>query len=443
MKIKIQTISAWNIIATILVTLIFICIYGRGENEFKTYQNITEQYVLCKEAASQMQKASDYLTEQVRLYTLTGEREYLDSYFYEANTRKRRENALTRLEQYSDGTSNITALRAALDHSQELMNTEYYAMRLILELYEPDTQNWPSEVLEITPEEADASLSEQEKLQKAQHLVSNKDYQTEKHKIADEVSACTADLLEHMKQYQERSESNFSTSYQNLQYGIIPLAILMIGICFIMNRQVVKPLCQYSESIKRGEFLPITGAAELQNLAKTYNYIYQENKETQELFCYQAEHDSLTGLFNRGAFDKRVQACEKNHMPYALIIADIDSFKEVNDTYGHAVGDAVIQRVAALLKKNFRDIDSVCRIGGDEFAIIMADMTNAQKNIIEERIQWLNFKLKEDNQELPIVSLSIGIAFSNGTETQGSTFKGADNALYYVKKHGKDGCAFH
>lgn len=443
MKIRIQAISAWNIIATILVTLIFICVYGKGENEFETYQNTTEQYLLCKEAALQMQEGSDYLTEQVRLYTLTGEREYLDAYFYEANTTKRRENALKELEQCFDKKQSIAALQSALDSSRELMKTEYYAMRLMLEIHEDDISTWPEEVQLISSEEEDRTLSEYEKLLKAQHLVSNKNYQNKKLEISNEVSACTADLLKQMKTYQESSEHNFSASYQNLQYGIVPLAILMIAICFLVNSQVVKPLCQYSECIKQGKLLPTTGAAELQNLAETYNCIYQENKKTQELFCYQAEHDALTGLLNRGSFDKILQRYEQNHIPYALIIADIDCFKEVNDTYGHAVGDSVIKKVGTLLEMKFRNIDSVCRIGGDEFAIIMADVTNQQKDIIEERIQKLNRKLKEEKDGLPVVSLSIGAAFSNGTNTQGATFKGADNALYYVKKHGKDGCAFH
>ena len=93
----------------------------------------TEQYVTCESAAKDLQDGSDYLTEQVRLYVMTGQQEYMENYFKEANVTCRREHALEELGQYFDGTRTFEALQSALNDSVELMNTEYYAMRLMVE----------------------------------------------------------------------------------------------------------------------------------------------------------------------------------------------------------------------------------------------------------------------------------------------------------------------
>ena len=107
-------------------------------------------------------------------------------------------------------------------------------------------------------------------------------------------------------------------------------------------------------------------------------------------------------------------------MPFALIILDVDSFKQINDTYGHAAGDAALKRVAGLLMRTFRSIDYVCRLGGDEFAIIMVEMTSGLKYTIQEKIQSINETLKTADGDIPATSLSVGVAFSD-RENPGKT----------------------
>lgn len=75
----------------------------------------------------------------------------------------------------------------------------------------------------------------------------------------------------------------------------------------------------------------------------------------------------LTELLNRGSYERILNIYETGERPFALILIDVDTFKSVNDTYGHAMGDTILQKVATLLKRTFRSIDYVCRIGGDEF----------------------------------------------------------------------------
>ena len=199
----------------------------------------------------------------------------------------------------------------------------------------------------------------------------------------------------------------------------------------------------FHKSIMEGEIFPVIGAEELQKWAETYNKVFKENEETQRLIRRQAEHDAMTDALNRRSFEKLLHMYENGDTPYALILIDVDTFKTVNDMYGHAVGDEILKKVTGLLKKAFRSIDHVCRIGGDEFAIIMVEMTSDLKYTIEEKIKAVNEELGTENENIPAVSLSVGVAFSDRENSGESIFKDADKALYYVKENGRNGCKFY
>ena len=129
-KIRIQTVSAWIIGITIVMAAIFVMLSVRSESEFRALQRTMDEYIICEKSAKQLQEASDYLTEQVRLYAITRESKYMNLYFEEAGTH-RREEALASLEQYFDGTEMFDSLEEALECSKDLMDTEYYSMRLV------------------------------------------------------------------------------------------------------------------------------------------------------------------------------------------------------------------------------------------------------------------------------------------------------------------------
>ncbi|MDD6661078.1 MAG: GGDEF domain-containing protein [Lachnospiraceae bacterium] len=442
-RIRIQKVSTWNITITIIVALLFIVVSVAGEREFGVLRNTTEQYIVCENAAKQLQDGSDYLTEQVRLYAMTGEQKYRDLYFEEANTTRRRENALEELGRYFEGSDAIAALQSALQMSQELMQSEYYSMCLVEEADGEEKAAWPEELQNVELSGEDAALADDEKRQKAQELVCSSEYQEVRDRITDSVSQCMADLIARTRNSQGRASSIFSDMYLKLEIGIVILAVLMLSMCLIIRKLIVKPLLSYNESIKRGEIFPVIGAAELQNLAETYNKVYMENQETQKLIRHEAEHDALTDLLNRGSFEKVFEIYENGDQPYALILIDVDTFKSVNDTYGHATGDKILQKVSKLLKNAFRSIDYICRIGGDEFAIVMVEMTSDLQYTICDKINAVNTELAKAEADLPAVSLSVGVAFSDRENPGESIFKDADKALYKVKENGKNGCGFY
>ncbi len=157
-----------------------------------------------------------------------------------------------------------------------------------------------------------------------------------------------------------------------------------------------------------------------------------------EELSHEASHDRLTGLFNRSAYEMMLESVDKDHM--ALILVDVDYFKSVNDTYGHDMGDRVLKRVADVLKHSFRSVDVICRIGGDEFVVIMTRADSTMRDLVRNKIARANEILRNPTDDLPPVSLSVGVAFSDRENPKGDIFKDADTALYRVKEAGRNGC---
>ena len=442
-KIKIKTISTLSILATIILVAVCVSVFIHGNQEFQTLKYATERYISCENAAKQLQEASDYLTEQTRLFVTTAQTKYMDQYFEEVNETRRREKSIEYLESSFNDNSAVNALKDALSDSVRLMDTEYYAMRLTLESMEAPEYSWPEEIKAVKLTESDDTATNAAQLRKAQKIVYDDNYQNAKTKINNDVNACMNELIRLTRNEQAEATKDFSGIYVQLEISVAAFALMMLIVCLVMRGLVVSPITSYNDSIQHGKLLPLVGASELIRLAGTYNKVYRENEEAKLLIRHEAEHDPLTDLLNRGVFNKLLDIHEKGTEPYALLIIDVDSFKTVNDTYGHATGDAILRRVADMLRTTFRSMDHICRIGGDEFAIIMVGMSSVHRNNIEEKITAINYMLAHPSVDLPKVSVSVGVAFTDRDNPSDSIFKDADKALYRTKADGKNGCSFY
>lgn len=290
-NLKIRALGNWSLGITAVLAILCIAVSILGFRKYEVLQSSTRDYIACEAAAQRFQTGSDTLTRQVRLAAATGEQTYIDAYFEEANVTRSRETALADLSALHGGEDAVTSLEQALSASMDLMQTEYYAMRLVEEAIRTPAAQWPRELL------------------------------------------------------------------------------------------------------------------------------------------------------NRRSFDQLLSLYEKDRSSFALILADVDVFKQINDTCGHDMGDRILKRVAALLHTTFRSIDYVCRIGGDEFAVIMVDMSRELYYTIPDKIAEINGLLAVPEDGLPAVSLSAGVAFSDENGFCGSLFRAADSALYTAKAHGRCGCS--
>jgi diguanylate cyclase (GGDEF)-like protein/PAS domain S-box-containing protein len=149
--------------------------------------------------------------------------------------------------------------------------------------------------------------------------------------------------------------------------------------------------------------------------------------------------DALTGLYNRRVYDKVLDLCLSKFADtaesFALIVIDIDFFKLINDQHGHEVGDSVLQAVALQLKLSLREGDTLARIGGEEFAILLPTATLAEAKNVAER----NRKSIEALATIPFkVTASFGVAQVQPNDTESTIYKRADSALYQSKSKGRN-----
>lgn len=439
-NIHIKKFNFINMIFAGIFVAVFSFVSYFGFHYFEKVTTITEQCIISEEAARKMQQGSDILTEQVRLYVMTSQEKYLNGYFEEANVTKHRENALWALRQNFENIDQLKDIEEAMEESNHLMIKELYAMKLTAIAL--NVENTPADLANVIIDENDLALSAAQKISKAQKLVSDNEYQLVKEQISSNVNSCLEQLLAMTKSKQNDTIDIFKGLYTKQAIAQFVLLLFFIFENFVIHKLVINPLNIYNENMKNDNVVPEIGAIELQSLAKTYNRVYKENLTNQELLHHEAEHDALSKLLNRSMFNKILLNYQKGTTPFALMLLDVDYFKNFNDEFGHVMGDKIIQKVAEKLSEVFNETKLIFRIGGDEFAIIIPNVTNDDCGYISEKLNKLKQKLLSTDGNLPKVSMSIGITFKEDNTNEDEKFQNADRALYYVKAHGKSNYMF-
>ena len=162
---------------------------------------------------------------------------------------------------------------------------------------------------------------------------------------------------------------------------------------------------------------------------------------SEKVLTDKASVDKLTGLYNRAGYDRILAEMDLNST--ILLLFDTDKFKAVNDTYGHETGDRVLVSISRAIRENFRSEDRVCRIGGDECVVLMLHVEGDQRDLIRRKVNRINRELAHPEGKLPIVSLSVGVAFGADEPDAETLFAHADEALYKVKQAGGRDCIFY
>jgi diguanylate cyclase (GGDEF)-like protein len=193
----------------------------------------------------------------------------------------------------------------------------------------------------------------------------------------------------------------------------------------------------------------------LDDLAERNEQLSREIDERQlieAMVRHQASHDPLTGLPNRILFRDRlhgaIQRANRHRGQFALACIDIDGFKHVNDSHGHAAGDALLQEIAARLSAHLRSNDSVARLGGDEFALLLEDIADSQRalQLCEKLCATLGepYALSVNARAIEVrIGASIGIApYRPGErpDADEQLMHAADHAMYEAKRGGKNRC---
>jgi diguanylate cyclase (GGDEF)-like protein len=208
---------------------------------------------------------------------------------------------------------------------------------------------------------------------------------------------------------------------QNNIYGLLYLESIVNGLSFSEHHRIM-----------------ITATAEAAALALA-------NVRLRDLLRTESIHDSLTGLYNRRFLEeflaKEFNQVKRKPTPIAIIMLDIDYFKKFNDTYGHELGDKILQELGKLLQNEVRSGDIVCRYGGEEFIWVLHDCTLefAQQRAHELREKIAKITILHKNEVIKSLTVSFGIAiFPEHGNTISELMRAADEALYEAKQTGRD-----
>jgi diguanylate cyclase (GGDEF)-like protein/PAS domain S-box-containing protein len=170
-----------------------------------------------------------------------------------------------------------------------------------------------------------------------------------------------------------------------------------------------------------------------------------ERKALERQLTHQAFHDPLTGLANRALFRDRVahalQLRSRTHQPLGVLFLDLDGFKAINDSLGHAVGDSLLRAVSGRLRSVVRQGDTVARLGGDEFAVLLEDLEGAHvaQQIAMRFLEELHQPFGLDGHEV-FVGASVGLAVAGVDDDADEVLRNADLAMYRAKALGKNRC---
>lgn len=421
-----------------------------ASDRFNSMHNSMHNYMDWKESAMQVQLASDELTEDIRSFVHTKDIKHLKAYFDELDS-NRRQDALNSIIERIPDSEPLRKLEEAVNSSQALENEEYAAMRAICEaegLSLTETAyaehgafiaNFDmSKSKYITDNSIDyVSYTNDQKNDLASVLVFGEYYESQKVRIVSNVSESIADLDAMMYESVHHTATQMKVILI-IQQVLIGLSVLFLaGTVVLTIFYVVRPIRRAVKNLSNGGSVEVGRCAkEYLYLADTYNQVHEQNLLNQEKLAYEAEHDKLTGLYNRTGYDKIFRRVKLDRSVYILL--DIDKFKSINDQHGHAVGDNVLVRVAKVLEKVFDgETSSVFRLGGDEFCVIVEEIEEENKKRLLEKSHKINEELKKDLKNCPGSSLSIGIAFGDINDTTDTLFKKADIALYHTKRNGR------
>ena len=235
----------------------------------------------------------------------------------------------------------------------------------------------------------------------------------------------------------QSSPAHFTALLRSQRLLIILFLLLVLVSVFLTLMLIIRPLLRNVRKVREEAPMTVTGAYEMRFLADSYNEIYLRSQQDMEHLSYEASHDPLTGALNRRAYERVLAAGDEASM--ALILIDVDYFRSFNNTYGHEMGDKVLKRVVRVVRDHFRSDDCICRIGGDEFVVLMRHMHSGLRQLVADKMHQVAEALRVPEGDVPSITLSVGVAFGDTLPEPGSLFRCADQTQYVVKNGDKNG----
>ena len=232
-------------------------------------------------------------------------------------------------------------------------------------------------------------------------------------------------------------------------WGLAAVALAFVILVYLMiDRSVLRPIARIASALSAdgddaGYRPDARSSREIHRLVEAFNTMRKQIRQRQMALEHQALHDTLTGLPNRMLLQDRlehaIQMMKRDRRSMALLLLDLDRFKDVNDALGHPVGDQLLQQVGQRLGRVLRESDTVARLGGDEFAIVAPDTETEQARQFAAKIADLFKEVFRIDRLNLHVGVSIGIAvYPQHGQDAATLVRRADVAMYQAKRNNMD-----
>jgi diguanylate cyclase (GGDEF)-like protein len=417
------------VIGFVLMLFMVFSMYETNES-FNQIVSVTEAYLSSQQTAGMLSNIANNMSDQCADFIKTGEPDCVHVYAGQLSAINAQISSNKSVNTENENENEFMA--KALTAFRAMNETEIRAMRLMADTLPMGMAAFPLilQQTQLSPE--DQALTAEEKRALAEKLISSDEYRLYKETLTTAVDDSHRVASEQGKNRSMQTAAHVKKIMRR-QKLLLFLFIAVALVALLLNRfLIISPIQRSADKLDQRKPLPVEGSYEVRHLANVYNEVLKDNAEKTKALSYAASHDALTGLYNRGEFDRVYSRAEKEKV--GIMIADVDRFKQFNDEFGHEVGDRVLKTVAAKLTEHFRSEDFIARIGGDEFCIIMPGTNQLDAPVMIEKIEQINRELQETRDNLPPITISAGFAFWDRPNPGESLFHDADATLLELKK---------
>lgn len=439
--IKINWLNIALIVLGLIMAVGMINATYHTADAFESVFSTTDHFLDSQQTTGMLDSLSEAMLLDCRAYLSDDDPAHVFSFDGQLKSLNAQLSASESTRAEGETTDADKSLENALAAFREMTQTELYAMRLHAESLRVPLTAYPDLLQEVTLSEEDAALPAEQKQETAAALLSSENFTGAKSRMDAEISTNHRLNSEtsRAKLGQAQGVVNGVVARQKLFVFLFALfAVIALVLNFVL---VIRPIQRSVKNLDNREQVPVRGAYEFRRLASTYNTLLEENNRRQEALAYTASHDPLTDVLNRSVFEENYHASGEQYD--ALMIVDVDHFKQYNDSHGHDTGDRVLQAVTRTIREQIREEDLLCRIGGDEFVVLMKNTGPEDAGLMQEKIRLINRKLSSGEDDVPKLTVSVGVAFAKDLKGGEDLFKCADNALLKVKEEGRCGSAIY
>ncbi len=273
--ISIRVIHILMLICAAAIVALLVVSTTQSSNVFSKLSSETENYIVRQKAAHELMEASDYLTESVQRFTISGDVKYMNQYFEEANTSQRRQQAITTMSENKADENLVKQLEEALAESNSLMEKEEYAMMLVISALE--ITKYPDDLQGITiDDEQDEFKSKEEKLALAQNLVMGEEYYASKDVIRTKLYNALEMLDDEMAAMRRKTSNDMMKQLTLNRVIVIILVVVLAALILLTAVLSTIPLITAHRTMLKQERLPMIGSKEFRAMSESYNQLYDQ-----------------------------------------------------------------------------------------------------------------------------------------------------------------------